>query len=115
MPRKLETQSSNPTKYANHVGWSDINPFEVIKENTARKLTIRSMTSESKNTDKLEFHVGGFSAHCSNQHDQEWTITSNPDGTIYEIRLNKKGEWHDKHGHKYRLADAPVKFHDYNF
>lgn len=102
-------------KYANHIGWSDINPFEVIKENTARKLTIRSMNCERKNMEKLQFHVGGFSAHCSNQHEQEWEITSNAEGSIYEIRLNKKGEWRDKHGRLYRLADAPVKFYDYNF
>lgn len=102
-------------KHANHIGWSDINPFEVIKENTARKLTIRSMTCERKNMEKLQFHVGGFSAHCSNQHEQKWEITSDSDCSIYEIRLNKKGEWRDKHGCLFRLADAPVKFYDYNF
>lgn len=103
-------------KFANHIGWSDINPFEVVKENTARKLTIRSMTSERKHTfEDLGFIPGGFVGHCSTQSNQEWDITSNPEGRLVEIRLNKKGEWKDKYGARYRLSDVPVKFYDYNF
>ena len=102
--------------YANHIGWSDINPFEIIKRNTERKLTIRSMKCEQKHTyEDLGFIPGGFVGHCANQSNQEWEITSNPDGYVTEIRLNKKGEWKDKHGARYRLGEKPVKFYDYNF
>lgn len=102
--------------YANHVGWSDIKPYEIIKRNTERKLTIRSMTCEQKHTfEDLGFVQGGFLGHCSTQSNQEWEITSNPDGYVVEIRMNKKGEWKDKHGGRYRLSENPVKFYDYNF
>jgi hypothetical protein len=101
--------------FANHIGWTDINPYEIIKKNTDRKLTIRAMECERKNMEKLTFHIGGFSAHCSNQSEQEWDIKSNPESYVKEIRMNKKGEWKDKYGAKFVLGERPVKFYDYNF
>jgi hypothetical protein len=101
-------------KYANHIGWSDVNPYEVVRVISDKTLDVREMKAERDDSVKLEFHVGGFSAHCSNQHDQKWFITSNPDAEVIRIRLSKQG-WKDKYGARFQLSDKPVKFYDYNF
>jgi hypothetical protein len=100
--------------YANHIGYSDINPHEVTKECTPRKKMIRYMDSELDPNWKRDFIPGGFLGHTVNN-GGEWIITSNPDAPEFAIRLNKKGQWMDKHGRRYLIADAPVKYYDYNF
>lgn len=101
--------------YANHYGYSDINPFEVVRVVSDKTIEVREMDAERDDSVKLEFHVGGFSAHCSNQHAQKWHITSNDSNPVVRIRLSKSGVWKDKHGRKFGLSDQPVKFYDYNF
>lgn len=101
--------------YANQYGWSDVNPFEVVKVISDKTMEVREMDAERDESVKLEFHVGGFSAHCSNQRDQKWFIKSNPENGVIRIRLSKTGVWKDKHGRKYGLSDTPIKFYDYNF
>lgn len=101
--------------YANKLGWTDVEPFEVIKKCTERKLTIRSMNCERDESWTPEWHVGGFAGHCSNQYDQKWFITPNEEGYTTDIRLGKDGVWKDKHGGKYKVSDTPYKFYDYNF
>ena len=103
------------TQYANHLGYSDVNPYEVVKVVSGKTLEIRSMTAEKDDSVKLEFQAGGFSAHCSNQQKQKWFINSNPDGEVKRIRLSKNGKWFDKYGNRFSLSDKPVKFYDYNF
>lgn len=103
-------------KYANQIMYSDINPWEVVKVISEKTLEIRPMRTEPhpKNKETLEFHVGGFAGHCSNQWAQEWIITSSPNAETIRIRLTKSGWW--KHGSlKFELSDEPRKFYDYNF
>jgi hypothetical protein len=101
-------------QYANHIGWSDINPFEVVRRVSDITLEIREMHAERDPSVKLEFVPGGFSAICLNDRDQEWFITSDESAPIKRIRLGKRG-WKDAHGGRYNLSDKPVKFYDYNF
>ena len=101
-------------KYANHLGYSDIDPYEVIRVVSDKTLEVREMHCERDESVKLEFHVGGFSAHCSNQRDQNWFITPDEQGRVFRIRLGKNG-WKDAHGRRFALGDEPVKFYDYNF
>ena len=100
--------------YANQYGYSDVEPFEVVRRISHQTLEVRAMNAERDESVKLEFHVGGFSAHCSNQREQKWYITSDPSAPIIRIRLGRYG-WKDKHGHKYSLSKEPRKFYDYNF
>jgi hypothetical protein len=100
--------------YANHCMYSDVDPYEVVRVISDKTIEIRPMKAERDNSVKLEFHVGGFSAHCSNQKQQKWIITSDETAPIKRIRLGKRG-WKDAHGGRYNLADKPRKFHDYNF
>jgi hypothetical protein len=100
--------------YANHIGWSDVDPYEVVRVISEKTIEIREMDAKRDDSVKLEFIPGGFSAHCSNQRDQNWFITSNPENRVIRIRLGKKG-WKDAHGRRFALSDEPVKFYDYNF
>lgn len=99
-------------KYANKHGYSDVDPYEIVKINTERKMTIRYMNAEL--VQAPTFQVGGFSAHANN-YAQKWEITSDETAPEFAIRLNKKGEWKDKHGGRYVISEAPSKFYDYNF
>ena len=102
--------------YANHIGYSDVNPYEVVKVISDKCLEIRAMNAERANPEnKLGFVAGGFVGHCANQDEQEWTITSNDKAPVSRIRLRKDGRWFDKHGQRFKLEAAPRKFYDYNF
>ena len=100
--------------YANHIGYSDVNPYEVVRVVSDKTLEIRRMNAERDPSYKPEFIPGGFSGHCVNQLDQEWIISSDPTASVIRIRKGKNG-WKDAHGVKYQLTDKPVKFYDYNF
>lgn len=102
-------------KYANQIGYTDVNPHEVVKVISDKTIEIREMKSERDDSVKMEFHVGGFSAHCSNQNEQKWFITSDENAPVFRIRLSKNQGWKDKYGRRFALADAPRKFYDYNF
>jgi hypothetical protein len=101
-------------KFANHHGYSDVNPYEIVRVISDKTIEVRKMNAERDKSVKLDFHVGGFFAHCSNQRDQKWFITSDESAPIIRIRLGKNG-WKDKWGNRFDLADQPRKFYDYNF
>ena len=101
-------------KYANQLGYSDINPYEVVRVVSDKTLDVREMDAERDDSVKLEFVPGGFSAVCLNQRDQKWLIKSNPENKIVRIRLGKNG-WKDAYGRAFSLGNYPVKFYDYNF
>ena len=102
------------TQYANHIAYSDVNPFEVVRTVSGKTIEVREMSATEDDSVKMDFHVGGFSAHCSNQRQQKWFITSDETAQVIRIRLGKDG-WKDKHGRRFKLNDQPVKFYDYNF
>lgn len=100
--------------FANHLGYSDVNPYEVVRVVSPKTLDIREMDAERDESVKLDWAVGGFAGHCMNQREQKWNITSNTENRVVRIRLGKQG-WKDAHGRRYDLSDTPVKFYDYNF
>jgi hypothetical protein len=102
-------------KFANQYGYSDVYPFEVVKVVSDKTVEVREMEAERDESVKLEWVVGGFAGHCTNQHDQKWHITSNDSNPVVRIRLSKSGVWKDKHGRKFGLSEQPVRFYDYNF
>lgn len=100
--------------YANQMGWSDVEPYEVVEVRTPNKVMIRRMESEMTKAPKL-IGTGGFAAHFDN-HTQEWEITSNESYPVVAIRWSKaKKHWYDKYGQRYRMSDTAVKFYDNNF
>ena len=101
--------------YANHYGYSDVNPFEVVRVISDQTVEVREMDADRDESIKLDWAAGGFAGHCINQRDQKWRITSNEQNPVVRIRLSKTGAWKDKHGRRFGLSDQPVKFYDYNF
>lgn len=101
--------------YANHYGYSDVNPYEVVRRVSDKTLEVREMKAERDPSYRPEFVPGGFSAVCVNQQDQRWIIISNPDAGITRIRLRRDGTWRRACGELFKLSDKPVKYYDYNF
>ena len=125
----METKLNTITeKFANHLGYSDVNPYEVIKIVSEKCIEIRAMDAEAIKW-KKDIVQGGFSHRVLNQDEQKWDITSNQANPIIKIRLNKSGlkydratkthvtayTWKDKYANRYSLSSKPTKFYDYNF
>ena len=108
------TITANTATYANHMGWSDINPYEIVRVISEKTIEIKSMNAERDTSVAMDFVIGGFSAHCTNQHAQKWHITSDQLANTIRIRLGKNG-WKDRGGSRYVLSTEPQKFYDYNF
>lgn len=101
-------------KYVNYHGYSDIEPFEIVKVISDKTIEIRPMKATLDPNWKPEFITGGFSGHCVNIYDQKWIIESIEDAPSFRIRRKKNGKGWTKNG-RYKLADQPHKFYDYNF
>lgn len=97
-------------QYCNFIGWSDIEPYEVVKVISPNCVEIREMSTKQI-VFPTEFILGGFSAHCADNHNQKYEYTSDTSRPTIRIRKGKKG-WGNG---KYRMSDSPKKFYDYNF
>lgn len=94
-------------KYVNEVLWSDVNPIGKIVGTRGKSILLVKRVIADKQLTKLEFHAGGFSAHCSNQWNQKWTFIELDE--VIEIRYSN-AEFRFK-----CINDAPRCFYDYNF
>jgi len=101
--------------YANRLGYSDVEPFEVVRRVSDKTLEVRPMKAERDPSWQMDFRPGGFLGTVVNQNDQKWIISSHPEGRVFRIRLRKDGFWYSPYGDRYKLADRPVRFYDYNF
>lgn len=109
-------EAARTLPYANHFGFSDVHPYEIVKRVSDICLEVRRMKSERSNPENnLGFEAGGFFGHSSRQNEQEWKIESDPSQKPYRIRLRKDGHWYDPWGNRYGLSATPKRFHDYNF
>jgi len=100
--------------YANHYGYTDVNPYEITRAVSGKCLEVRPMDSVLDPAWKPDIVVGGFSGHTVNNHSQQWIITSNPELPVTRIRKRKDGTW-GKGSLRFRIEKRPVKFYDYNF
>jgi len=103
--------------YANRIGYSDIDPYEIIRRISEKTIEVREMDAvldeNCKKAMRDSFVPGGFLGHTDNSL-QEWIITSNPNNKIYRARLHKDGCYYSDYG-KHRLSENPIKHYDYNF
>ena len=101
---------------ATYVMYSDCEPYEVIAKK-GKTVSLRAMNAVRDESVKMDFKVGGFSAHCSNNREQKWIYSSNPDGKVVKVRFsNSKSKyraWY-KGDMRFEIGSA-VKFYDYNF
>lgn len=102
-------------KFANHIGYSDVNPYEVVRVVSDKCLEVRAMDAEKDPAWEPEWVVGGFAAVCVNQHAQQWVIKSAPSNPVIRIRLGKSGQWKSPSGGRFVPGNEPIKFYDYNF
>lgn len=102
-------------QYANKLGYSDVDPFEVVRSVSEITIEVREMDAVRDPDWKPEFIPGGFAGHCINQDEQRWIITSNAANRVIRLRRDKRGNWKDKYGNRYSLHTKPVKHYDYNF
>ena len=97
-------------------GYSVVEPYEVVKiSKTGKKITLRAMDYKQINKEKLEFHAGGFSAHCSNQRAQEWEITSNENGATVAANWSEKKKMYMVYGVNRVSLKGARRFYDFNF
>ena len=100
-------------QYANLIGYSDVEPYEIIRWVSEKTIEVREMRA-TRGEWKMDVRPGGFAYHVANQHEQVWTIESDESRPIIRARLRKDGRWHSKMG-RHVLRDIPQKFYDYNF
>ena len=103
---------TNPT-YANHYGFSDVTPFEIVRVVSDKTIEIRQMKAQQGQWSQ-EWLIGGFVGRLTNQRDQQWTIVPDETAPIERIRLTKRGEWRNERG-RFALSARPIKFFDFNF
>ena len=104
----------NTKKFANLKLYTDVIPYEVIREVSPITLEVRRMDAKLIEGPK-NFQVGGFAAHCVDNHNQKYNYTSNTKYPLVRIRFSKKRNgWYSK-GSRFILSDVPVYFYDYNF
>lgn len=99
--------------HANHYGYSDIHPFEIVKVISQKTIEVRAMDAEKDPTWKPEFVSGGFAGHCVNNNEQRWIFKSNPEGQVVRVRKGKNG-WKSSCG-RHHLDQEPNRKYDYNF
>ena len=100
--------------HANHSGWSDMHPYEIVRVVSPKTIEIRVMDAELDENWKPEIISGGFTGHCTNQGDQRWAYKSNPEYPVIRARQRKDGRFYSANGRHF-LSTKPRKFHDYNF
>lgn len=105
-------------KYANRIMYSDIHPFEIVRQLSDKMIEVRRMdaviTEESKKKLADSFVPGGFLGHTDNSL-QEYTFSSNTENPIEVARKHKDGYWYTSYGYKHLLSETPEKLYDYNF
>jgi hypothetical protein len=100
--------------FANFVGWSDQDPYEIVNIISKKTIEIRAMDT-SKNKTKMKFVANGSARYCKNNYDQEYDYSSNEENPIVRIRLHKDGVWNTSTGLRHFISEEPIKFWDYNF
>lgn len=115
--REEETRKLKEVKsHANRHGYSDVDPYEVIKKISDTTVEIRAMKAVQTKFPQ-DFHKGGFVGHyADNRSGQDYDYFSEETNEIIRIRWSKPNRrWQDKYGNRYYMSDEPYKFYDYNF
>jgi hypothetical protein len=96
-------------KFINTYMWSDIKPMgKIIGTKGKATLILARVVCERDKSVEMEFSVGGFSAHCENNHAQKW-LYSVVETQTFEVRISKSFLKRNC------IEDSPYNFYDYNF
>jgi hypothetical protein len=109
MENQTAANSSLIGKYINTYLWSDVNPLgKIIGVKGKSTLILARVNYTRDESVNMEFILGGFSAHCTNNHTQKW-IYSVDDTDVFTVRLSKTFL------HRNRIEESPYHFYDFNF
>lgn len=100
--------------HANHCGWSDVHPYEIVRVVSDKTIELRAVDAELHPEWKPKTEVGGFFGHTVNNGSQKWLYQSNESNPVFKARLRKDGYFHSKRG-RHVLSKEPYKFYDYNY
>lgn len=101
-------------KYCNYHGYTDVEPYEVVRVISDKTVEIRPM-AHGQNKANMEWVSGGFAGHCINNHAQHYDYYPNPDAKTIRVRWSEKFQCWKKGSLKFTMADEPRYFYDYNF
>jgi len=97
-------------KYISYYMYSDVAAYEVIRQVSPTVVEVRALNAKQTVFPK-EFHIGGFSAHCSDNYNQAYEYSSNENAGIKRIHLSSKGWGKGRWG----MTEKPYMHYDYNF
>jgi hypothetical protein len=103
-------------KYANFCGYTDVDPYEVVRTISPICVEVRAMSTKQIEFPK-QFYPGGFVGHfADNRGGQKYEYTSNPDAPVFRIRWSRSNRhWQTASKMRFAMSDNPYKFYDYNF
>jgi hypothetical protein len=106
--------------------WSDADAYTIVRA-TRTRIVAREDSATLDPSFKPEIIPGGFLGHCTNQREQTYSYSPNPQGRLVTVTLRR---WRDEEGNERRMWKAAGssisarggsvvpgrhKFHDYNF
>lgn len=95
----------NIGKYVSQAGYSDVNIIgKIVGVKGKRTYLVQEMDAVRQLT-KLDFSVGGFSGHCSNQDAQKWEFRTSD--SVIEVKSLKNS--------RLVISENPFHYYDYNF
>ena len=100
------TEESMIGKYINRYLYSDVQPVGKIVGIKSKTILLIQPVYASKNKTKMEFEVGGFSAVCTNQSEQQYDFIEK--GEVFELRMSVNSGG-------LRIDEKPRYYYDYNF
>jgi len=103
-------------KYANLHGYTDVNPYEVVRVVSDICVEVRAMSTKQIKFPQ-DFHAGGFVGHFSdNRSGQEYEYSQNEENEVFKIRWSTANrQWQKGKYMRFSMSDKPYKFYDYNF
>lgn len=107
MERILKVNESLIGKYVNRYFYTDIKAVGKIVGIKGKTTIIVEKVVASENLNKMEFEVGGFSAHCVNNWNQKYEFKTT--GELIEMRIGKL--FYKEYG----IDDKARQYYDYNF
>ena len=96
--------------FINRVLYTDVIPYEVVKVISENCVEVRELDTNQIVFPK-QFILGGFSAHCADNYNQEYEYISNPNRPTMRLRKGKNGWGRGK----FIMSESPCKHYDYNF
>jgi len=111
-----ERQLMEIKAYANRSGYTDVEPYEVVRVVSDICVEVRAMKTVQTKFPS-DFHAGGFVGHYSdNRSGQEYDYFPNEEAKPFKIRWSKANrQWQLGKHMRFSMADKPYKFYDYNF